>query len=149
MRKATTPEDFWSRVQKGGTEECWPWQGAMVGGYGTISVSGKTMYVHRYAYILTFGPIPDGHHVHHREPCTTKLCCNPAHLIALTPKEHNHQPGHAAAIGRGKTHCPQGHPYTEENTRWKRGLRSCRTCNKEQDRERKRRQRSVVASSSV
>jgi len=30
---------------------------------------------------------------------------------------------------RKKTHCPQGHPYDEKNTRWSpRGSRYCRTC---------------------
>lgn len=27
-----------------------------------------------------------------------------------------------------KTHCPQNHPYDEENTRWWRGWRYCRSC---------------------
>jgi hypothetical protein len=27
-----------------------------------------------------------------------------------------------------KTHCPVGHPYNKENTRWSRGKRYCRAC---------------------
>ena len=39
---------------------------------------------------------------------------------------------------KNKTHCPQGHEYTEENTySWKRGWRACRTCQK-QNRDRHR-----------
>lgn len=33
----------------------------------------------------------------------------------------------------GKTHCPVGHEYTEENTRVYRGSRSCRTCKQDRD----------------
>ena len=41
-----------------------------------------------------------------------------------------------------KTHCPQGHEYTEENTRVsKRGQRSCRTCHRIAVREAGRRKR--------
>jgi hypothetical protein len=31
---------------------------------------------------------------------------------------------------RAKTHCPQGHPYDEKNTRWYQGKRYCRICNR-------------------
>lgn len=30
-----------------------------------------------------------------------------------------------------KTHCPQGHEYTEENTYWYKGFRACRICRKD------------------
>lgn len=29
---------------------------------------------------------------------------------------------------RARTHCPQGHPYDEQNTRWYQGRRYCRAC---------------------
>jgi hypothetical protein len=31
----------------------------------------------------------------------------------------------------GRTHCPQGHEYTEANTYWWHGSRVCRTCKRE------------------
>lgn len=33
-----------------------------------------------------------------------------------------------------KTHCPQGHKYTKENTYSYRGRRYCKTCNRERKR---------------
>lgn len=33
-------------------------------------------------------------------------------------------------IDRGKTHCPRGHEYSEDNTRRYRGKRRCRACEK-------------------
>lgn len=36
-----------------------------------------------------------------------------------------------------KTHCPQDHPYDEENTRWYQNHRFCRTCHREDERKRR------------
>ena len=32
---------------------------------------------------------------------------------------------------RNTTHCPQGHPYDEQNTKWHNNKRTCRTCARE------------------
>lgn len=34
------------------------------------------------------------------------------------------------AENAAKTHCPQGHPYSVENTYFNRGKRFCKTCNR-------------------
>ena len=36
-----------------------------------------------------------------------------------------------AALNALKTHCPQGHEYTPDNTKVYNGMRSCRQCYKE------------------
>jgi hypothetical protein len=41
---------------------------------------------HRIAYEIAYNEIPEGHHVHHLRE--SKLCCNPQHLMALLPGEH-------------------------------------------------------------
>jgi hypothetical protein len=67
-------------------------------GYGNFCVERRTSHfvlTHRYAYELTYGPIPEGEVVRHR--CDNPPCCNPAHLIAGTQKENI-----ADAIGRGR-----------------------------------------------
>lgn len=66
---------------------CWLWTGKVAGaGYGQAVVKGSLVSVHRFVFETLVGPIPPGHHVHH--DCETKLCCNPAHLRALSPGEH-------------------------------------------------------------
>lgn len=42
---------------------------------------------------------------------------------------------------RKKTHCPQGHPYDENNTSWLNGHRKCKECNKLRARELRRKER--------
>lgn len=88
--------DFWSHVQKCGTNECWEWQGSLNWkGYGSLSFEGRKMRAHRVAYQLAVGPIPDGLHILHS--CDNRRCCNPTHLRAGTNKENV-----ADALTRGR-----------------------------------------------
>lgn len=57
--------------------------------YGHATISDGTSYnvaVHRFVYETLVGQIPNGHHLHHK--CQTRGCCNPKHLVPLTPREH-------------------------------------------------------------
>jgi hypothetical protein len=74
-------ERLWARVKI--TDTCWLWMGShSTAGYGTITVDSKAILVHRLAYELTFGPIPDGLWVLHR--CDTPACVRPVHLFLGT-----------------------------------------------------------------
>ena len=101
---------------------CWTWTGArQSAGYGSMGMNGKTVLVHRYAYEMLVGPIPEGMTVDHL--CSNKVCFRPEHLQLLDRNANSRK--HYAAI----THCPQGHEYDVANTKLsKRGTRSCRTC---------------------
>jgi hypothetical protein len=59
---------------------CWEWSGSkIIHGYGALRWNGKHWRVHRLAYTLFVGPIPDGAEVCHR--CDNPPCCNPDHLF--------------------------------------------------------------------
>ena len=80
-------ERFWSKVDKGGPDECWLWQAATDGwGYGRSSVRGKTKLAHRVSYELEKGPIPEGLCVCHS--CDVPPCVNPQHLFVGTQQDN-------------------------------------------------------------
>lgn len=114
---------------------CWLWLLSVSRtGYGRITHRSKVHDAYRFIYELLVGPVPDGLHLdhtcHNRDPlcpgkeCKHRLCVNPDHLEPVTQSENVRR----AAFSRAT--CPNGHPYTPENTRIDRktGGRRCRTC---------------------
>lgn len=117
---------------------CWIWQGASNSkGYPCVRVggrAGRTVSVHRLVLELTAGPLASGMMACHH--CDTPACVSPSHLYAGTAKDNARDAklrgrtnNVLAARNASKTHCPQGHPYSAENTiRRKSGDRYCRIC---------------------
>lgn len=139
--KGDVQERFWVRVQK--TDTCWVWRGRGVnrGGYGVFTVSGRPRLVHRLAYELEVGPIPEGLTIDHL--CRNKLCVRPDHLEPVSLAEN---------IRRSKAHrrpdryarhraCKRGHPLTGDNVcvsmRKGREERSCKRCRRDKERQRR------------
>jgi hypothetical protein len=130
-----TPEErFWSYVDRSG-EGCHPWTRSTRGGYGQYSYRDRNYYTHRLAWLLTFGPIPEGYRV--RQDCRNKLCCNPDHLLLITSAQ---QARYTVADGSNreanKTHCPRGHLLQKPNLvvyESRRGRRSCLACSRTKD----------------
>jgi HNH endonuclease len=117
---------------------CREYMGARsAGGYGVVRRGGKAVNLHRYIWILANGPIPEGMCVCHR--CDNPPCFRLDHLFLGTRAENTGDmmaKGRHGAGGpefqRAKTHCPQGHPYDEENTGPRKGGgRACRACARE------------------
>lgn len=106
---------------------CWEWTGCKTNGrYGRVAVADrKQALAHRYVYELSVGKIPEGLTLDHL--CNNPPCVNPEHLEPVTLRV-NLLRGRTG-LNLLKTHCPQGHPYDEENTYLLRGKwRRCRTC---------------------
>jgi hypothetical protein len=111
---------------------CWLWNGAIRDdGYAYTNRCGVKKSVHRLAYELEYGPIPDGLQIDHL--CRVRCCCNPAHLEAVTHKTNMERVprNHFGSANRSKTHCLRGHELTGDNLRVYRGVRSCRRCRAE------------------
>lgn len=129
-RNLSEADRFWAKVTKGAT--CWEHSGAPnVKGYVSVRVNKKLWLAHRYAWTITFGPIPDGLCVLHS--CDNPPCCRPDHLFLGTKATNNADMMVKGRHGwKTRTHCVNGHEWTSENTRiGKRGTRECRACDRE------------------
>jgi hypothetical protein len=122
---------FWSKVDRRGPDECWPWLGHLDdGGYGRV---GRGHFVaSRVAWELhNEAQVPEGQRVLHS--CDNPPCMNPAHLWAGTQKDNVQD-----AISKGRAPhlvmqptCKRGHARTEATTYvTPNGKRQCRTCNR-------------------
>ena len=126
----TLGDRFWGKIQQGPVGECWEWKAAKrsgPGSYGAFRLNGQTFQAHRLVYQFHHGSIPPAHIVAHT--CDNPPCCNLSHLWVGTQTENMRD---MAAKGRTaaqrRTHCPQGHPYDENNTYHYKTRRHCRAC---------------------
>lgn len=134
---------FWAKVaQTGNVCECWEWTAAKVktgygAGYTRFNLMGMTVPAHRVAASFVFGVLPVDRELDHL--CSNRGCVNPWHLELVTRKVNNQRidPASFGGFYRAKTHCPQGHPYDEENTYKPKNKinRMCRVCMRERRRE--------------
>ena len=112
---------------------CLEWHGLVNRqGYGRMYSKGSMKLIHRLAWELANGPIPDGMCVLHH--CDNPPCHDAEKCLFLGTVAENI----ADKIAKGrdynqqKTHCPQGHPYSGDNlyVQKKSGGRKCRICSK-------------------
>jgi len=116
--------------------KCIEWTGSKRRGYGALNFRGKNNFAHRVSYIVHKGEIPTGLFICHT--CDNKICVNPEHLYAGTPKQNMEDKMERGRFFNGhsaKTHCTNGHEYTEENTHWRKSgsktstpWRACKIC---------------------
>jgi hypothetical protein len=111
---------------------CWRWTGhVQTNGYGQMQVDHRMIVVHKLAWLLFRGPVPEGMDVHHA--CGNKRCVNPDHLELVPHAEHKTR-------HHRRTHCKRGHPLTPASTY--RGR--CRVCS-DASKRRYERRRPLVA----
>jgi hypothetical protein len=131
-RKMIPAEVKLSRFVVDAESGCHRWQGAHNwNGYGLVTINRVMMGVHRAAYELLVGPIPEGYEVDHVRVrgCKHRDCINPEHLEAVTKQENR------ARVVRGCTRAD--HRKTVRLDRDGRERRNCATCRSLQYKERK------------
>lgn len=89
--KQSVEHRFWQKVDisigHGPKQNCWEWKGSRNShGYGAFGFEGRVTGAHKVAYILTFGPIPEGQCVLHE--CDNPSCVRPLHLFLGTKKDN-------------------------------------------------------------
>jgi len=138
---------FWSKVDKSGLVPdarpdlgpCWLWTASRSGGYGRFSIGDGKVQAHRFAYELLVGEIPDGLDLDHL--CRVRHCVNPTHLEPVTRRVNTLRGLTIPAAHVAKTHCPQGHEYSEANLYREGNRRRCRVCHNARCVARQRRRR--------
>jgi hypothetical protein len=110
---------------------CWIWLGALRSkedGYGGATWNGRSWRAHRLTYTLLCEAVSANLDIDHL--CRNRICCNPDHLEPVTRGVNVARGDGVAPNNLLKTHCPQGHEYTPDNTyRWTK-QRFCRICSK-------------------
>ena len=126
---------------------CWLFvYSIQINGYARLLYKDREHSVHRLSAHLYLGmPLESTMQVNHMVSCPNKNCFNPEHIYIGTNSQNMLD---AVITGNHpntrKTHCPNGHLYNEENTKWVKDGKSrrCRVClsifNKKRDRRKKK-----------
>lgn len=89
---------------------------------------------HRAVYLHLMGPLPKGVPLMHR--CGNRACVNPAHKWVSRRREVAARGRSPAGVNARKVACKHGHPFSPENTEWRKdGSRRCKTCHAAHQRE--------------
>lgn len=153
----TVDARFFSKVRM--TSGCWVWTAALGGsghqvgvgfpenwGYGKFWDGERLVSAHRFAYEQMVGPIPEGLDIDHL--CRNRRCVRPDHMEPVSRRINTLRGNTLPAENATRTHCPEGHPYDDTNTRVRvrggRRSRECRTCSRARCRKVNRRRRDYM-----
>lgn len=131
-------ERFWSKVDKRGPHECWPWLGyfdVAKNLYPSIWSEGHHRKASQVSWEIANGKtFPPGLMACHS--CDNIACVNPAHIWPGTMSQNVlDSVSKGRHFSRGsplRTHCKQGHEFSLENTAIdpSTGHRICKQCKK-------------------
>lgn len=110
--------------------------------YGSVRRDGSSRQAHRMVWEDLHGPLPPGVDLDHL--CRVHPCCNDAHLEPVPHRVNVTRGVSIMAQNARRTHCPQGHAYTEANSYKRKSRpieRDCRTCRRIRARRRKDQER--------
>jgi hypothetical protein len=125
------PDRFWSKVDGPYGNNCFIWIASNDGksGYGRLTFNGKSRSAHRVAWQDVNGEIPQ--HLELDHLCMITSCVNFEHLELVTKKENILRGFSPQSMNARKTHCDNGHEFTEENTYLRpEGGRKCHKCSR-------------------
>ena len=111
--------------------DCWIWKGTKNRkGYGQFRLHNKLRVVTRVMYFNYKG---EGFNsdIQICHSCDNPSCINPSHLFVGTNQENQIDSVIKGRHSKSRlTHCPKGHPYSQENTYFKPNTRwrVCRKC---------------------
>ncbi len=135
---------FFSKVQESASG-CWEWVASIhkKSGYGKFGLTPdaqgnhKTTTTHVWAWEFFYGDRYRDLGLVIDHICKNLRCCNPLHLDLVTQAENLRRSSSVSVLNSAKMVCPQGHPYTTENTQVEKdGARKCRTCRRKRDNDR-------------
>lgn len=124
-RRANSPSEIWSKVDKRGPDECWPWKGwRNEQGYGRTEIKDVAYYAHRVIFdlvnpgVITLAAPKMNESGFIRHSCDNPPCCNPVHLLVGT-----HQDNMDDKVARGRSPKYPGATgprckLTEDDVRW-------------------------------
>ena len=120
------------------SENCWEWKGYIgKDGYGVIKINGRLYKSHRLCYVIFKGDLNIDLVIDHA--CKNRSCVNPDHLREVTHRFNNVTNSISPiALNSLKTHCKNGHEFTEGNTLMKKDGRRCRSCKRNNEKGRVR-----------
>lgn len=127
---------FYEKVEINEETDCWEWCATIdPNGYGKFYDGTYLAPAHRYSYRMHLGEVLPTLQIDHL--CRNRKCVNPTHLEMVTAKENIRRGTQnlKGVTSKIKTHCKNGHEFTEENTvmqknygRYGGWSRCCRTC---------------------
>lgn len=95
--------------------DCLVWTGSKwgSGGYGRMTIKGRGVSAHRYAWERVNGPIPEGKIIDHT--CFNPACCNVEHLrLCTTPLNNQNKSGSSISSSTGL----RGVHFHKRDRRW-------------------------------